>query len=110
MDSSRGGGNSKRTVSDNSRAQAIEQRQTAGSVGGIKVLIDKTNNMSTHLGPSGNSFVIKRPTTQMATERATNVSAICSQQEQDSIVTSARRGYSNNMGQGTSISNYKIVK
>jgi hypothetical protein len=31
--------------------------------GGIKVLMDKTNNLVNHLGPSGSSFVIKRPTT-----------------------------------------------
>jgi len=32
---------------------------------GIKVLVDKTNNMN---GP-GNAFVIKRPTTSMMTDR-----------------------------------------
>ncbi len=76
MDSSRGGGHSKRTVSDNARSHT-DQRMATTSGQGIKVLMDKTNNLGAHLGPSGNSFVIKRPITQMTTERATNISAIC---------------------------------
>lgn len=52
----------KRTTSDNTRAGG-EQRQQ--SINQIKVLMDKTNNMNT----GGNSFVLKRPATQMQTDR-----------------------------------------
>ena len=52
----------KRTVSDNTRP--IHDQSKNNNVG-IKVLVDKTNN----LHGQGNAFVLKRPVTQMMTER-----------------------------------------
>lgn len=48
----------KRNLSDNSRPLAEQQRPMSSNAG-VKVLMDKTNNMNS----GGNAFVIKRPTT-----------------------------------------------
>ncbi|CDW90200.1 mitochondrial substrate carrier family protein ucpb-like [Stylonychia lemnae] len=97
----------KRTVSDNTRLATEQQKMMVmPSNNGIKVLLDKSQVNT------GNAFAIKRPSAQMMTDRShhapANMTANEQEQNNNGQSNTSRRHY--NMGQGTQISNYKIVK
>eukprot|EP00347_Sterkiella_histriomuscorum_P003051 403365779 len=116
----------KRTVSDNTRGTVLDQSQVImvqnnqNACKGIKVMLDKSQNM---VNSQSGTFIVKRPSTHMLTERTGNTTSgnnyLATQPtelaQEIMGVQSSRRHYNNqqqimNQSQGTTISNYKIIK